>query len=391
MNEHASKVPPSWYRTILWMIGVVIICVISVIAFPGESTEQLLLGWIYFPLRTMPQVTIDWPTAFLGSVSSLMFVAGLHRMMRWVWATIPPVGEVAVSRWTWRSSLVVSSMLFVLFASGTAIVGATHQFIWLVSGRSDTGSEAVTLHDLGLIAQMRDAARFTQAKYELKMFGLAFHNFQDTYGAFPPGGTMNEDGELLHGWAAFLGPYHSYATDNIQFQLPWNMPPNDRVYKCQLHDFLNPSQPGPVFDANGYGLCHWAGNVHVLPVVTAPYNSLRPADGSSGFTTELAKTGQVLSLGQITDGASNTILIGSAGEQFKPWGHPANVRDPALGINRSPAGFGGPPQWHAGMFAMCDGSVTLLSEKTDLTIMKALATPSGSESLPDDFGKTQRR
>ena len=87
-----------------------------------------------------------------------------------------------------------------------------------------------------------------------------------------------------------------------------------------------------------------------------------------------------MSLAQITDGTSSTILLGTVGEQFKPWGHPANVRDPALGINRSPQGFGGPPGWNGAMFLMCDGSVKFLRDDTDLSVMKALATPAGGET-----------
>ncbi len=62
----------------------------------------------------------------------------------------------------------------------------------------------------------------------------------------------------------------------------------------------------------------------------------------------------------------------------------SNVRDPARGINRSPEGFGGPPGWNGAMFLMCDGSVKFLSENTDLSVMKALATPTGGETNPDD-------
>ncbi|HQZ66421.1 MAG TPA: DUF1559 domain-containing protein [Planctomycetaceae bacterium] len=385
MNEQLTHRSPT-AAVVLWIAVPTITGLICLFGAP-EYVEQLVLGWIYFPLRTIPRMTADWPTLILGTVSSLMFVATLHRTMQWFCRTGVDMANSGASRWTWRSSLLASAMLFVLFASGTALVGATHQAVWILSGRGDSISETVTPRELGFMAQARDAARSAQAKNELKMFGLAFHNFHDVYGAFPPGGTMNEDGELLHGWIAFLGDFHSFTTQNIQFQKSWNSPPNDQLYKCQMSCFLNPSQPGPVFDANGYGLCHWAGNVQVLPIVTAPFPPVTSRDGSDGFTTILHESGQVLSLKQITDGTSNTILLGSVGQNFRPWGYPANVRDPALGVNRSPDGFGGPPGWNGGQFALCDGSVAFLSDKTDLSIMKALATPAGGETLPADFGR----
>ena len=367
------------------MAAMVFMVAIPLLAIAGEHIEQLLLGWLYFPLRTVPQMSIDWPTAILGTVCSLLFVVGLHRTARWFLRSTTEEAVAVTYNWTWRSSLVVSATLFVLFASGTALVGATHQFIWLLSGRSDSSSEAIPVSELGAVAQARDAARRTMARNELKQFGLALHNFHDTFGAFPPGGTMNEDGELLHGWAVFLGMYTSYYAKDVDYRMSWRTPPNDRVYKCQISDFLNPAQPGSVFDSEGFGLCHWAGNIHVLPIRLVRPDDSKAHDGYSGYVEQLKKRKQAVSLDQITDGTSNTILLGTVGERFKPWGHPANVRDPALGINRSPEGFGGPHGWHGGMFLMCDGSVKFLSDKTDLKMMKALATPAGGETIPEEF------
>ena len=389
MNERSTNsLRPS--TAVFWIIVPVILGLVCLIGAP-EYAEQLILGWIYFPLRTIPRMTVDWPTVILGMTCSLMFVAALQLTMQWFFRTDSDVANSSTSRWTWRSSLVASTMLFVLFASGTAIVGATHQVVWILSGRGDSNAELVTPRDLGFIAQAREAARFTQARNELKQLGMAIHNFHNTYSVLPPGGTMNPDGELLHGWPIFVSAYHSYWTNDIQYQVPWNRSPNDRMYKCQLSCFVNPSQPGSLFDAEGYGLCHWAGNIHVLPIVPTPFPSTSPRKGSTGVTAELIESGQIVSLKQITDGTSNTILLGSVGQNFKPWGYPANVRDPALGVNRSPNGFGGPPGWNGGQFAMCDGSVTFLSDKTDLRIMKALATPAGGETLPYESGRQQQR
>ncbi|MBS0206171.1 MAG: DUF1559 domain-containing protein [Planctomycetes bacterium] len=356
--------------------GVFLVALLVVLVALQEHTEQLILGWLYFPLRTIPRMTVDWPTVLLGTLCSLLFVVGFHRTARWFVRTTN-----RSIRWSWRSSVVTSALMFVLFASGTSLVGATHQLVWLISDRHDPTSDAVATSDLGPVAQARDAARRTITRYRLKEFGYAFHNFHEVYQSFPPGGMMNEDGELLHGWAVFLGGYTNYFPRDLDYRLPWRVPPNDRVYKCQMPDFLNPSQPGPTFDAQGYGLCHWAGNIHVLPVI-----SVKTDPGAPRNLTDLIKqSGQAISLDQITDGTANTILLGTVAERFKPWGHPANVRDPALGINRTPDGFGGPPGWQGAMFLMCDGSVRFLDEKTDLKIMQALATPASGDPIPREF------
>ncbi len=357
-----------------------ILLTILLVVLPGTNIEQLLLGWIYFPLRSIPQMTADWPSAILGTVCVLMFVVGLHFTANWFMRPADNQASVRTNRWTWRNTLVMSATLLVLFASGTAFVGGAHQAIWLLSGRRDAASETVAARELGLLEWARSKALQMQTDSNVRQWGLAFHNFHDTYGAFPPGGTMTQDGELLHGWAMFVGPYYSYIAPDLDVNRGWRVPPNDRIYKCQMSGFLNPAQPGAVFDDEGFGLCHWAGNVHVLPVRTVHVDASTGSEGPGGNAAKLGGQNGGMSLAQITDGTSSTILLGTVGKQFKPWGHPANVRDPALGINRSPDGFGGPPGWNGAMFLMCDGSVKFLRDDTDLGIMKALATPAGGET-----------
>ncbi|HEX6986670.1 MAG TPA: hypothetical protein VF170_14915, partial [Planctomycetaceae bacterium] len=87
---------------------------------------------------------------------------------------------------------------------------------------------------------------------------------------------------------------------------------------------------------------------------------------------------------EIADGLSNTILAGEAAGSFKAWGDPTNVRDPALGINATPDGFGGP--WKGGAnLLLADGTVRLVSEEIDPAVLKALATPAGGEMIPGEF------
>ena len=175
MSEYVPHSPTTDFDARGWKAIVVVMAAIVLLVLLGEHIEQLLLGWLYFPLRTIPQMTVDWPTAILGVVCSLLFVASLHRTARWFLRSTAE-DAAATSRWTWRTSLVVSATLFVLFASGTALVGATHQFLWLLSGRSDSTSETVDSSELGALAAARESARRTQARNELKQFGLALPN-----------------------------------------------------------------------------------------------------------------------------------------------------------------------------------------------------------------------
>lgn len=232
---------------------------------------------------------------------------------------------------------------------------------------------------LPAIQQSREAARRSMWKNSFKQVGLALHNTQDTYGSLPPGGTMDSHGRLIHGWPIYLGDFLGYSLNGVEFGVPWNEPPNNRLFKCSRWEFVNPSIP-QLFDQNGYGLNHMAGNVYVLPLV------MLPAD----FRESKVRWPPVgrdspgrIRVEDITDGTSNTLLVGEVRANFKPWGHPANVRDVALGINRFPAGFGSVYAWNGAQFLMCDGSIRIINEQTEPRILQALSTPAGGETLPE--------
>jgi hypothetical protein len=329
------------------------ICLISAV-----TLEQMRFGWIYFPLRVLPLVSVDRPTALLGAVSAIAFMVLMHLTMRWLMSREASGDGRSLPHWTFRATVTTSCGIVLLFASGTAMVGATHQFIWLLTGHTTSGPARRALPQVyGVVASAREAARRSQQKNNLKQISIAVQNLQETYNSLPPGGTINERGRLMHGWAIYLGNYMSFTNSGVDFRRPWNEPPNDRLYHCAIPEFLNPSL-SQVFDGEGYGLSHVAGNVHVLPITTVP-----SSDTKSPFhvfaATERDAVWQYrnrpLRMIDITDGTTNTILIGEVAGNFKPWGHPANVRDPAVGVNQSADGFGGPPGTNDTLFTMCDG------------------------------------
>jgi prepilin-type processing-associated H-X9-DG protein len=113
-------------------------------------------------------------------------------------------------------------------------------------------------------------------------------------------------------------------------------------------EYLDPDIP-ELRDARGYAVSHFAGNRQVFD---------RP---------------KPLASAELTVGASNTILAGECASNFKAWDDPANLRDPAQGINKTPDGFGG-PGGNGAHFAMVDGSVRFLSDTVDQRVLEALAS-----------------
>jgi hypothetical protein len=339
-------------------------------------------------LRVFPKISADGPTALLGLICVAMFAGLLHQTAQWF---VRESGVFPVA-WKFQSTLQLFGIILLAFGAGTAMVGATHQFVWILSGRADRVSdeEAQAQISFGSIADLirsgRDEAQRRQEKTNLKYIGLGLDNVSDvTHGRFPPGGLMDEEGTLLFGWPVFLSGYLGYYFQNgLADGVPWNRPPNDKYFKCQILEFVNPAQSGPLFDHHGFGLSHVAANIHVMPLSTIKRRdeTARTVD-LLRIQEEIKEPRGIIKISEITDGTSNTALMGTVSQNLKPWGHPANLRDPSVGMNRSPDGFGGPPVWKGGQMLMCDGSVRFVSDKIDLSVMKAIATPNGGETVSD--------
>ncbi len=349
-------------RCLFVFLAWLVLSVLAMILF-GELGEQFALGWLMFPFAVLPRVTVDRPSVIAGTLAFVSFAFGIHHTGRWCVSWLPE-NFIAARTWRLRQTCIVVIAVTLLFSLGTSLVGVVHQVIWLSTSRSAPSlSVSSDSPPRSIIGGLRQSEGHSLLHDQMK---VGVGNF---YNELPPGGTMNSDGELLHGWMLSFGP--PIWPGGIDFSVPWNKPPNDRFYRCQFEQFLNPMQPGPIFDRDGFGLTHFAGNVHLFPIRTVHFN------GDDGFMAHFRARG--VSFNDISDGRSNTLLIGTVGQNHKPWGYPANVRDPGEGLNRTPTGFGGPPGQRSAHFVMADGSVREINDKTDPRILRALATSNGGE------------
>jgi prepilin-type processing-associated H-X9-DG protein len=238
-----------------------------------------------------------------------------------------------------------------MFAAGMAATGVVHQLGWLVTS-------PVPLTDGGGASM---AARRAQSTNNLKQITLGFDQGLGADGAFPPGVTLGQYGEMLHGWQALILPFCERADiyNRIDLRRPWDDPANAWALRQELWLYLNPAVPERQ-DAAGWALSHYEGNVRVL-----------------GSTSRL-RTEDVI------DGTSNTILAGEVAGGFQPWGQPGHWRDPAAGLNRSTTrGFGSPFRGGANV-AMMDGSVRFLKDTISPSVLRALGTPEGGERIGPD-------
>lgn len=354
MSRH--RLSRIWLGVGLAFVFVFLIAPCLGLPVPFEPLYRLTFGWIGFLQRVGPQIRIDGELAALSLATVVALTIGLHFFLAWLYrsVTMPPSipadGLQTTLRWRWKWTVSFVAIVLMMFVAGTSLVGIFHQCAWLA-----TGPEPI-IEGGGLVF----SAKRMQAQNNLKEVGFGFLNFHDTYTAFPAGTMLDETGQALHGWQTQLLPFLNYSLEQIDLQKPWSDSANRESFEVVVPAYQIDGMRLPKHDEIGYALSHHAGNSHVL-------------GGAKSWKQS-----------QISDGTSNTILVGEAKGNFKPWGHPRNWRDPALGINTSPDGFGGPWPGGGAQFGLADGSVRYVREDIDPKVLRALATPAGADAT-DNF------
>ncbi|QDT88499.1 DUF1559 family PulG-like putative transporter [Gimesia algae] len=333
---------------VLFVIGVSIFIYLvdSRIFFPLQSLFYLVAGWILFLRRVIPQVTV--PVS--GLVTALVVAAIMALLIQLLGGIIlrrlQQQNSIPVpNKWKIRWTFALIVFLVISFTGGFAVVGLTHQGLWLAA------SEKIVDYNISAISKR------SQSKNNLKQIGLALYNYQEATQVLPGGGYFNSAGKPQHGWVAQLLPYLDQQAlyQTIDFHEPWTADINREPYQTALPLLINPGlrrQDHPT----GYQPVDYAANNHIFNVNTS------------------------MKLDMMKEGASNTILAGEVNTGIKAWGDPTNFRDPNLGINASPQGFGS-PYFGGAHFLLGDGSVRFISENIDPRTLKALATPDGNEPV----------
>lgn len=212
---------------------------------------------------------------------------------------------------------------------------------------------------LPAVQQAREAARITQSKNNLKQIGLGMHNFHDVHQHFPPQDLKPD--EQPQSWMVELLPYLDQAPlyNTINRQAPWDDPNNMIAMSARVPAFLNPSIETQIDPLTGQGLGHYAGNSYI-------FNLEKP-----------------MSIRDMKDGTSNTMLAGSVASSFRPWGDPGNVRDPANGVGPGPTQYLHSPRGRQiAIILMGDGSVRTISPDIAAGVMDALAKPDDGVAPP---------
>jgi prepilin-type processing-associated H-X9-DG protein len=284
---------------------------------------------------------------------------------------------------------------------------------------------------LPAVQSAREAARRIQCTNNLKQLGLAMHNYHDGNLCFPQGGYYDPNNASYSPWmhSFFIGLLPYFEQNNIYNAFNSSLryfrsdiPANCTVHGAKLNALVCPSDPSTI---NGNGT--YTSNVPGIPAYTASLTNYQgisgpwpnPPRGSSGtasptgqgpampnnptpdlnWSAEVANALGIIyltsnvSLNGITDGTSNTMMIGETvygrlstqdqncfrwyaagnyGDTIITTMYPINAdktlpdfKDPTL-TNSSSVWINSAESNHPGgaNFAFCDGSVKFIKNTT---------------------------
>ncbi|MFM7058045.1 MAG: DUF1559 domain-containing protein [Planctomycetota bacterium] len=177
---------------------------------------------------------------------------------------------------------------------------------------------------LPAVQQAREAARRTQCKNNLKQLGIAMHNYESTYGGFPPNLVPGANFRYSAGnWGilAYLSPFmeqsNVYNVMNLNAPTyaptpPYNIadPGNALAAALIIPAYLCPSDQsrslGGAYGVAALGPANYCGNQGDGLSVDA---SGAPANGSPYDANGVTYANSFVRIAMITDGTSNTACI----------------------------------------------------------------------------------
>lgn len=271
---------------------------------------------------------------------------------------------------------------------------------------------------LPAVQKVRESANKTQCLNNLRQIGLGLHSYHDSLGAFPPGYSAtfdagnNEVGPNW-GWAAFI--LDRIEQDNLRRQLNFstNIASNPAAYiATEIKLFRCPSDTAPPT---------FVVSTDAAPPVAIATVGHSNYVGMFGFNEAAAPPGEGcffrnsrVRIGDITDGTTNTILVGEKASNLAlaTWtgavlnGACPSVVDPSvveawpslvlsttgtIGEGRTPnSGSAHPDSFSSrhpgGMNAlMGDGSVRMIANSIAATTWVSLGTRAGGEVISGDY------
>ena len=218
----------------------------------------------------------------------------------------------------------------------------------------------------GAVATAREAARRSTCTCRLKQIGLALQNYGDVYKRFPAAYTLQGE-QPGASWRVQLLPYieQKAVYDRYRQLEPWDSVFNRRLadeFAAQRSLYRCPSAP----DAQPRALTNY-----VMPVGAG---TISDGPGSSRFS-------------DIRDGTSMTIAVAELFPTDIYWNEPRDLPLDRMSLrlnDRSKPSISS-PHTDGAIAVFADGHTQTLSNAIDPTVLKALLTIRGGETIEQEY------
>ncbi len=250
---------------------------------------------------------------------------------------------------------------------------------------------------LPAVQAAREASRRVKCENNLRQMGVAMHGYHNAHGEFPRGGWPADSANLS--WTSCLLPFveEQPLYEQLKRDVPYTDPANLTAGRTVLTIFLCPTAPNDQLLKKSGDLP--SSSTHQY--ARTNYGSVNGERGlrAAGATNDPERGAMILdsniSISEITDGTSHTILLAEAPEGINAlWIGVRNLFDQSKPIN-TPATF--VPQfvfydygqeissYHSSgaIVLLADGSAHFLRETLDDKTLAALCSRAGGEVVTD--------
>jgi len=176
---------------------------------------------------------------------------------------------------------------------------------------------------LPAVQKVREAASRMSCSNNLKQIGLALHNYYSAYSKFPIGATQinvtgaSSNPDCSWAWGTFLLPYieqgnlyNALAPDSRTMRAAFADPVGLAALQTSVKTYLCPSDNNAFAPLNGNRKFSKVTVPTGFSVPIAISNSSYPGNGGNSGDHGLFQYDRSITIGDITDGTSNTFAVG---------------------------------------------------------------------------------